>query len=485
MSSKRGLNASLVVLCIGTIFYLTSGLWSSFPYFELTTILIAVHGLAALLTSRANLFFLFRYFLVWILIVGTSLIWAIYDGEVNVAPFGVIYQTYENTRILVFAGLLSLCGSLAGWHVASLGFRRFTFPDFTLTKKHRKSFKIVGAGLAIGFGLLYLYMAGGAISDTVTYGSNTRDFGFTFGVYNVFHFIGISLLLMAGILRDKIRPLFLWLSIITLVSGMAAGSRADYLPQTFILFMLFFNNKIRLILEQKQYTKIIRWLIYGILLLLAGIITATFIAFWRIGIKITDVVSIIGGYGLFINEIFGHKMLYLETGNMMLGGLYAAIVNARENITGFLFGKSYLNYILIAPPGFLGLPRPLGLEWATNIMGVPMSLGGIFEVAEAYWNFGLLGCLFVSFFISWSFAWLLQKGLRMNNYFLLTWYMVFGFMSFRAVWYQNFSYFRITTVMLLIYLAAKILFEWFVAGKKSDAGRIAKKPTTPSAISEI
>ena len=450
---------------------MASGLWPAFPYFELTAVLIGMHGLVAIFTSSANLFFLFRYFLVWILIFGTAVVWAVYDGEVNVAPMGLQFQTYENTRVLVFAGLLSLCGSLAGWHVASLGFRRFKCTDFTLTEKHRKSMLTVGVGLALGFGLLYFYKAGGAVGFGAVYGENTRDVGFTFGVFNIFHFIGISLLIFAGILRDKIRPMFLWLSIGSLTLGLASGSRADYLPQLFIIVMLFYNKKISTMLLRQQYTKVLRWLIYAVLFLVVGYVLAFFIAFWRSGLNPLAVISQMfsADQGLFINEVFGHKMLYLETGNMMLGGLYAAIVNVRENITGLLLGESYLNYFLNSPPAFLGLPRELGLEWYTDVLGIPMSLGGIFEVAEAYWNFGLVGCLAVPFLLSWFFSWLLQKGLRTNNYFLLTWYLVFGFMSFRAVWYQTFSYFRIMTIMLLIYLAAKVFFRWFATGKRAVA----------------
>lgn len=467
VGSYRGLLASFVVLNFGTICYLASELWRSFPYFELITLLVGIHGLTALLTSSANLLFVFRYFLVWILIFGTALVWAIYGGEVKVAPFGVEYQTYENTRILVFAGLLSLCGSLAGWHVANLVFRRVGLPCFVLSEKYRKRFLFVGAGLAAGFGLLYLYKAGGTIGGGIAYGENVRDIGFEFGVFNIFHFIGISLLLLAAISRDQIRPVILWACMITLVFGLAAGSRADFLPQLFIIFVLLFNSHIRVMLEQRRYIKILKWMVLGCLLLVLGYAGAFFIAAWRSGVNIVAIVPqmIDEDRGILINTLYGHDMFYLETGNMMLGGLYAAIVNVKEGVTGFLLGESYLNYLLTAPPAFLGLPRPLGLEWTTEISGMTMSQGGIFEVAEAYWNFGFIGCLFVSFLISLAFGWLLQKGLWKNNYFLLTWYLVFGFMAFRAIWYQNFSYFRIMTVMLIIYFFAGVFFRWFVVDR--------------------
>ena len=169
--------------------------------------------------------------------------------------------------------------------------------------------------------------------------------------------------------------------------------------------------------------------------------------------------------GLLIKGSSGDKMLYFETGNMMLGGLYSAIVQVKNGSTGFLLGKSYFNYFLITPPAFLNLPRPLGLEWATNIDGVIMTQGGIFEVAEAYWNFGILGCFFVSLFISYAFGWLLQRGLKANNYWYLVWYMVYGLSGFRSIWYQNFSYFRLMTVMFVIYFVSLYLFRWFVVDK--------------------
>ena len=159
-NSRRAIVVSLATILLGVTLYLASELWRSFPYFELTVLLIAIHGLVALLTSNANLLFIFRYFLVWILIFGTAVVWAIYHGDVLMAPFGVEYQTFDNTRILVFSGLLSLCGSLAGWHIANLRFRQFNFPDVIVAKKLRRRLLIGGTALAMGFGLLYLYFFG-------------------------------------------------------------------------------------------------------------------------------------------------------------------------------------------------------------------------------------------------------------------------------------------------------------------------------------
>lgn len=121
--------------------------------------------------------------------------------------------------------------------------------------------------------------------------------------------------------------------------------------------------------------------------------------------------------------------------------------------------------MLTAPPAFLGLPRPLGLEWSVFIEGTQMAQGGIFEVAESYWNFGFVGCFAVSFILSYLFGSLLRMGMVRNNYFYLTWYIVFGLHSFRSIWYQNFSYFRLFTIMLLIYMAGRLFLNWYITNR--------------------
>ncbi len=324
--------------------------------------------------------------------------------------------------------------------------------------------RLAGIFLAVGFGLLYVWKAGGIVGSGKTYANGQEGFDFAFSVFNIFQYIGISLLLLAGVRNGYVHSGYLLLAVGSLILGMLVGSRADYLPQAFLILMVIYNRKVVEALCRHQYVRMIKWAVWAVVLMVVGYLSASFIAIWRNGVNPVAAMSILleSDRGSLINEIYGHKILYLETGNMMLGGIYSAIVQARDGITGYLWGESYFNYLLIAPPAFLGFPRPLGLEWLTDINGEVMTQGGIFEVAEAYWNFGLIGCFFVSFLISYVFGWILKRGLKYNNYFYLTWYLVFGFMGFRAIWYQNFSYFRIMTVMLVVYVAALFAFRWFV-----------------------
>lgn len=466
--SRRAIVLSIIILSLSFLSYLATEHTSSFNFFMILTFLIGLHGYICLTTTAANILYLVRYFLVWILVFGTAIIWYIYDGEVLVAPFGVSYQTVANTRIVVLAGVFSLCGSLIGWHKALLRFKFKEHTEFFISDRNRTKLIKTGAYIAVSFALLFVWKSGGIVSDGKTYADGEEGFTMTFGVFNIFHFIGIALMFLASIQDKKIVSQYLWLAIFTLILGMLAGSRADFLPQAFICILLFFNKNVVCIFEKKQYIKLVLWFVLFLGTLFIAYFVATFIAIWRGGIDPLKVIDILltNDKGLLINEAYGHKMLYFETGNMMLGGLYAAIYNVDNGGTGFLFGKSYADYFLIAPPGFLNLPRPLGLEWYAEIGGQPMSIGGIFEVAEAYWNFGLFGCFFVSLFISYTFGWLLRRGLKANNYFFLVWFMVFGLHGFRSIWYQNFSYFRLMTVMLFVYVVSLFLFKWFIIDRR-------------------
>lgn len=474
-ASNWAIVVSLLVLTCSIFAYLLVDVWESFPFFTFASALLLIHCVTALITTGVNVLYIFRYMLVWILIFAAAAVYALYRGEVLLHWFGTQYQTIENTRILVMAGIFSLCGSLIGWHISLRKFRSATPQPFTLDPAKRRRLRQAGYFLAFGFALLYVWKSGGLIGADNAYGSKEAGFELTFGVFNIFHFTGIALLMLAGLTANGIQRKYIYLAVASLVPGMMSGSRADFLPQAFVVFLLITNPKIVKTLAAKKYRLFINYFIGGAALLMFAYMIASVIAIWRHGgVDILGVIQIMlsSDKGLLIQELRDVKVLFLETGNMMLGGLYSAIVQVREGYTGLLFGESYFNYLLISPPAFLGLPRPLGLEWATNINGETMTQGGIFEVAEAYWNFGLVGCFVVSFGLSYFFAWLLRRGLLRNNYFFLVWYFVFGIHGFRSIWYQNFSYFRLMTVMLVIWGLSYLFFRWF---SKGSAGHWHKR----------
>jgi len=94
----------------------------------------------------------------------------------------------------------------------------------------------------------------------------------------------------------------------------------------------------------------------------------------------------------------------------------------------------------------------MDLAWHTDIRGQVMTQGGIFEPAEAYANFGILGCFFISALVSYFLVWLLKQSFKRHSIFYLAWYITCGFMMLRGGWYQNFALVRVASVMAVVYI---------------------------------
>ena len=127
-----------------------------------------------------------------------------------------------------------------------------------------------------------------------------------------------------------------------------------------------------------------------------------------------------------------------------------------------LYGQSYFDYIMRTPPAFLGTDRPEDLALQMDVYGIMMAQGGIFEVAEAYWNFGLVGAFIVPFILTKFLAFLLEGGLKgtSNSFFYYVTFLSFSLMMPRGIWYQTFASWRLITICIIftfIYLLYKTL----------------------------
>jgi hypothetical protein len=176
---------------------------------------------------------------------------------------------------------------------------------------------------------------------------------------------------------------------------------------------------------------------------------------------------------IFFNEsfsIFSERsagtVLSLSTGNQMAGHFYAIYAKLNVLSEPFLLGSNYFDFLLRTPPGFLGLARPEALAWQMDVAGYRMAQGGIFEVAEAYWSFWYFGAFFVPLIITWSITWFLKQGLvRQRNWFFFSCgYCALMLMSPRGIWYQTFAYWRVFTVLIVMYLAI-----FFLRGKNKGS----------------
>lgn len=125
----------------------------------------------------------------------------------------------------------------------------------------------------------------------------------------------------------------------------------------------------------------------------------------------------------------------------------------------FDFGKSYFDYLLRTPPEFIYPNRPRDLAWMFPDFGYA-AIGGMFELAEAFFNFGVIGCLVVPFIISFVIGRSYKKA--MNGRFL--WLFILASIlaaTFRGGWYQTFAYYKTIVTGIVLYFAFVLVADIF------------------------
>jgi hypothetical protein len=132
-----------------------------------------------------------------------------------------------------------------------------------------------------------------------------------------------------------------------------------------------------------------------------------------------------------------------------------------HQVIHYRLGSSYFDYLLRTPPEFMYPSRPPDLAWMFEDYGYE-ALGGFFELAEAYLNAGILGCLVVPFLISWFLSTCYRKAFRGSFY----WYVLLTAMLsvfFRGAWYQT---------GIVLYFGFWAVAQLGAGGRRSSAGPV-------------
>lgn len=421
---KQGIFISLFVLSLLSLNYSIFGIlgeYKTYAFFFFSTIILFLYITYMVWLFSGNIIIIFRFLLLAAPIFITSYIWWKYEGNVHTHYLGHEYQTLKATYILVFAGSLSIIGAALGWFIGLIHFKQDNNNQnihcfFSNIQIHTKKILLIGLSGALSFGLAYYFVSGGSLISKGGYATGIGQINIRFAVYNVFQMFFTSLTLIAVNIKKKNYKISFLILIFSFLLGVIAGSRADYLLP--ILFLLIIAMDRTILTKHYFNTRIIILKRYLKLFILAfiGFFSALAIGFWRFNIKM-NLMKIFFDYFLDISsvlfvEIRGHTVFWMETANNMIGGFYGFIQKIDIGYTTYYYGLSYFNFIFRSLPGII---RPkkfdmLDLAWHTDVNGTIMSQGGIFEPAEAYANFGFIGCFVVSFLISFFFAYFMKKA---------------------------------------------------------------------------
>lgn len=131
-----------------------------------------------------------------------------------------------------------------------------------------------------------------------------------------------------------------------------------------------------------------------------------------------------------------------------------------SNQLDFIYGKSFLEFIPRTPPEFLYPARPQDYALMFNQFGL-LSLGGFFEIAESYLNFGFAGAFLVTLPISFIFARLQFHAMKTQS--IKSYFMLFGILALflRGTWYQIFALYKTFITAMIIFYIFLILFFIF------------------------
>lgn len=447
-----GLISSIMLLFFSIIWIMSSSSFERGSIYVFPVIAIFIHTYTVLKYTK-NILYVLRYGLLVVIGVGASIAWSLSEN-VLIAPFGPQYQTHESTSALVGSVLLAASGSTIGWFLGFYKKKYNNLNQYAYPRNFWVLIKWISIIVIIFIVAIFVYRSGGIVSSQKAYAAGGNDTGIEFGAFNVILFFFSALFIFSSIvLRDLKLKIFIFI-VFSFFTPVLTGSRADFLIQGSLLCFIIAS----MMTSNNVYDKNPPFLLifFGVALLY---FMSKFIGVWRgIGDVESAMQAVFGAFSFFSDRSSG-VVLSLSTANQMAGTFYA--VFAKTNILNgdFLLGQSYADFILRTPPGFLGLPRPQDLSWEMVVGNQRMAQGGIYEVAEAYWNFWYFGAFFIPLTISRFMSYLLYKSLVSVRYWILfgSWFVAFSLMAPRAVWYQTFAYWRVSTVVVVFFLIGVFL----------------------------
>jgi hypothetical protein len=130
-------------------------------------------------------------------------------------------------------------------------------------------------------------------------------------------------------------------------------------------------------------------------------------------------------------------------------------------------GLGYLRFILRSVPNFLWSERPRDEAWIFTEDFAATSGGGFYELAQAYLNFGVLGCFFVPLIITIFIFYFYRKATY--NPSLIAIFSILGILSawLRGSLYQTFAFWRGWNTGLFILLIFFIINRFTNLNKRN------------------
>lgn len=385
-------------------------------------------------------------------------------GSVNLSRItvGSLINKAEINNFAMLNGLLSLNGVL----LATYFFKpiKRTFNKIELYKAKDNTIDIWAYGI-ICFIIFLIYLVLSRNSGNIignTYGElhqNKEALKFT-GVYYFFYTVLLMLFVDAlysaekRVRKIKLRIVISLILYVMIFANLLKGNRnIAGLIFAFFALPLFFYQATQYNAESKKFYASLKkkskylFVIIFVLFFLVGIIRNSLA---------TRGVS---------TEVIVQSLLYFYKSSSWMGGYYATLGAAQEytlNTINYLYGKTYLDYILSLPPSFianaLNYTRPLDIpanapgEWFRGF-----TVGGVHPSVVAFKNFGFLG-VYLIFTLYGYFFFKLESRINLFKPNTLFLYACVLLSSLHLMWYGEMYMFR----ALMGYYVVKKAYQYLV-----------------------
>lgn len=329
-----------------------------------------------------------------------------------------------------------------------------------------KDSAFIALSLCILFSLISTFRSGSIVFTGASYASEvyfTTPFQGVIGVLQNISASFVYLYINSSIYfrNFRIATLLSLILFITYLFPILSGQRADYMIGFLLgLYLLFKSLFRRKPIKVSFYTKLLVIPALSFVSLYFAFLLFRSIADLRSGssgnLFIYLIDNSLKGFDLFIVNYGPYKVFFTETLNHIIGGLYSFIHKVFVQNQPYLIGSSYIDYLpRLLPEGIR--PDIQGLEWKTDIDGLLVTQGAVFEGAESFYNFSLPGVFIISFLIS-KFLSKLRTTTRYPPWPYII-YLTLFLESFRYIWYQTFAFTRILSIfalLLLIFFCTKL-----------------------------
>ena len=365
------------------------------------------------------------------------------DPNLVFASFGISIQTFDIGVKMYGMTSISLMGSAIGFNMIRIRSKSRKFIANSVKIQWPIIFYLSGIFVAI-----VSYLSAKSYGNTIweaAYASGSGE-GQLLGNLQSLGAILLGINVLAAIKLNLSRYLLLSfiISIYFLFFGIfLRGGRLEFLSGLLVLYIgvpAAFGN----IRAVKYYSYLVL------------IILAIFMEFWghlRAVWSSAETETMLEGY----LRMFDTGVFFAGT----ISGISSAFANVvdmiEKNVISYRFGVPYLEYFLRTPPEFLYPDRPKDLSSIFEDYGY-ISIGGFFEIAEAYLSFGLLGVFMIPLLISYLLAKIYSKAITGSLFFYI---QLLAFLSvfMRGAWYQTFAYYKAFITGLIIYMAIVILIK--------------------------